>query len=397
MFGLSLSNVSTVAIAAHRPRDIAIVLDYSGSMNNESDLWNCESYLGSLEGTPNNTDPVFPQFGPYNTTFSPLGNDAMHEHRSASRVVQCDAIRVRRSGDGQRLLPECPRRERRRGFSPAPSTITNTVNGGDQYLLAKNSHQSGPNLARHHRQQLDRIQRLRFLPRRQVLRLYPRARLLGQDVLHLAPRSDQRLAEDSTSSFPVGGSRSERRSAAVRIPAASWNNPDGQLRHQLQGDPQLDQRRAPIRFRPSCGPGNILFYSSIPTDVPASAYTWSNANNLITNPDQRFWKEYIDFTLGVWQDPFGNIQTPGNPSCSIGTDFTCGLDGGNRCFDHGPRRERSQRPQLYVNATDNPKRPRHRFWFGPMTMIQFLSDTGRLPGTSHDISMVAAKLGIAGR
>ena len=31
-----------------------------------------------------------------------------------------------------------------------------------------------------------------------------------------------------------------------------------------------------------------------------------------------------------------------------------------------------------------------------MTMIQFLSDTGRLPGTAHDISMVAAKLGIAG-
>ena len=42
------------------------------------------------------------------------------------------------------------------------------------------------------------------------------------------------------------------------------------------------------------------------------------------------------------------------------------------------------------------KRPRHRFWFGPMTLIQFLSDTGRLPGTAHDISMVAAKLGVAG-
>ena len=48
VFGLSLSNISTVAIAAHRPRDIAIVLDYSGSMNNESDLWNCESYLGRV-------------------------------------------------------------------------------------------------------------------------------------------------------------------------------------------------------------------------------------------------------------------------------------------------------------------------------------------------------------
>src|SRR5262249_23738447 len=50
----------------------------------------------------------------------------------------------------------------------------------------------------------------------------------------------------------------------------------------------------------------------------------------------------------------------------------------------------------FINPTDNPKRPRHRFWFGPMTMIQFMSDTGILPGTTHDISMVAAKLGIQG-
>ena len=31
-----------------------------------------------------------------------------------------------------------------------------------------------------------------------------------------------------------------------------------------------------------------------------------------------------------------------------------------------------------------------------MTMIQYMSDTGLLPGTTHDVSMVAAKLGIHG-
>ena len=40
-------------------------------MNNESDLWNCEGYLGSFVNTPNNTDSVFPQFGPYSPSFSP--------------------------------------------------------------------------------------------------------------------------------------------------------------------------------------------------------------------------------------------------------------------------------------------------------------------------------------
>jgi uncharacterized membrane protein len=45
VLGRTMSTVSATSTAAHRPRDIAIVLDYSGSMNNESDLWNNESYL----------------------------------------------------------------------------------------------------------------------------------------------------------------------------------------------------------------------------------------------------------------------------------------------------------------------------------------------------------------
>ena len=45
---------SATATAAHRPRDVCIVLDYSGSMNNESDLWNNESYLDNGQAAPNN-------------------------------------------------------------------------------------------------------------------------------------------------------------------------------------------------------------------------------------------------------------------------------------------------------------------------------------------------------
>ena len=142
--------------------------------------------------------------------------------------------------------------------------------------------------------------------------------------------------------------------------------------------------------------GNILFYASIPTDVPSSAYDHTQSNSEITDPDQRFWKEYIDYTIGVWRDPFGNIQTPGNPSCSIGSDFTSGSSSAGTYVSITGPDALDPNGRSYVNATDNPKRPRHRFWFGPMTMIQFLSDTGRLPGTSHDISMIAAKLGIAG-
>src|SRR6185312_16980079 len=60
--------VVATAVAAHRPRDVAVVLDFSGSMNNESDLWNCESYLGSFQNLSNNTDPVVPTFGHYSSS-----------------------------------------------------------------------------------------------------------------------------------------------------------------------------------------------------------------------------------------------------------------------------------------------------------------------------------------
>ena len=140
--------------------------------------------------------------------------------------------------------------------------------------------------------------------------------------------------------------------------------------------------------------GNILYYSSIPTDVPAASYNHTVPNSTITNQDQRFWKEYIDFALGVWRDPFGNVQTPGSSTCSYGPDFACG--DGTGVSITGPDTQHDYNGIAFVAPTDNPLRPRHRFWFGPMTMIQYMLDTSISPGTFHDISMVPAKLGIAG-
>src|SRR5262249_50674373 len=84
--------------------------------------------------------------------------------------------------------------------------------------------------------------------------------------------------------------------------------------------------------------------------------------------------------------PDGNIQHTQSPACSLGPDFMYGtvqITGKPAAPD-----------QRYMDYQDNPWRPRHRFWFGPMTMIQFLSDAGHLPGTAHDISMFSMKQGI---
>lgn len=98
--------------------------------------------------------------------------------------------------------------------------------------------------------------------------------------------------------------------------------------------------------------------------------------------------------IGVWRDPGGNIQHPGSSSCSYGPDFACG-DGSGVSIT-GPDSATTYNGTAFVAPTDNPLRPRHRLWFGPMTMIQYMLDSGLTPGTTHDVSMVVAKLGIAG-
>jgi hypothetical protein len=131
--------------------------------------------------------------------------------------------------------------------------------------------------------------------------------------------------------------------------------------------------------------GNLLFYDTMPTDVPAAAYDHTQPNASITDANQRLWKEYIDYVLGVWRDPAGNVQHAQNPACSIGPDYVFGTA------------QISTKPSdRYMDYNDNPWRPRHRMWFGPMTFIQFLSDTGKLPGTAHDISMYPMKTGVGG-
>ena len=177
--------------------------------------------------------------------------------------------------------------------------------------------------------------------------------------------------------------------------SGSWNYPwNGSTTYKINYKAILNwiKNIGPNVFPPMLRAGRVSYYSYIPSDVPAAAYDHSQPNSNITDPSTRFWKEYIDYCLGVWRDPYGNVWPPGNTACSYGPDFAWGT------VQISPRP--SGLPPFgsklaYMNYNDNPLRPRHRMWFGPMTMLQYISDTGISPGTLRDISTYSAKLGIA--
>jgi Flp pilus assembly protein TadG len=395
VIGVPTMTVTGISTAAHRPRDVAMVLDYSGSMNNESDLWNCESYLGSYLNTPNNPDPIFPQWGPYNTTFSPLAT--LQCTASSNLVGLCN---VTAPVDGipaivTNLFQNSRGQPAVQAFSPAPSTVTNTAPAGDQYLNKKNTTTTALTWS-----QITGSQSTAFTgyaaQQGNVFYGYQQGPGYWGKTFFMWP-PDPNAANDWRKKFFFlsNGSTPLNNNLMLWSSGGLWNNPTGNYVINYKAILNWIVNTGPNPFPSQLRAGNVLYYSAIPTDVPASAYNWANLNTQITNSDQRFWKEYIDFTIGVWLDPTGNVQTPGNPSCSYGGDFTPGSStGGSGITVTGP--DSLYAGQTWIGPNDNPKRPRQRLWFGPMTMIQYMLDTGILPGTAQDISMIAAKLGMQG-
>jgi hypothetical protein len=173
----------------------------------------------------------------------------------------------------------------------------------------------------------------------------------------------------------------------------------------------------------NCGPnpfpaqlrsGGIVYYSSIPSHIDVTtAWPPSDIN-------QRFWKDYIDEMLGFQQTGFSkgaayqNAYQITTQYDGYGPDYVWGTNSINAAPYQGPT--------ITVGSTsvnvpsmdyrDNPQRPQTHFWFGPMTMLDFMGnfcigsyDTNtssfapnRLwwPGTCHEAPLWQCKVGMAG-
>ncbi len=120
-------------------------------------------------------------------------------------------------------------------------------------------------------------------------------------------------------------------------------------------------KSGPQVLPPNLRAGRIKFYSSIPDHVDNAGRPGSNESNL----DQRFWREYIDYVLGYMEntssyDPrymLAGVETSQWGSANVSINSTSANNG---TFP-------------YMNYNDVPARPRLHFWFGPMSMLMFIS------------------------
>jgi hypothetical protein len=451
-------NVTAVSIGAHRPRDTCLILDFSGSMNNESDLWNNEAYLqsgatnatsgyfwpqsGNPNYTSNNTESVYPLFGHYaNTTdytnypnFANLLCPAADSSNTSSlyqdgRIGKCN-ISVQVSGVAatvsdfyQSTLGTSPVVT---AFASAPDNFQYGNDTTDTYTDPNGQSWTG--------------QGDNYLPKNgKTITAGANATLPGNiaatvnDVIGGTSGSTVYNSSWETSGYQgITGTAFKGYQVGPRYwgktfftwppdPNNDWRKKfffksDGStpcndntllFQNAYPGfrDPSgnyVINYKAILDWIKNTGPnpfpsilrgGYVSYWSSIPTDVPAAAYNHSTNNTSIAWPNDstRFWKEYIDFALGVWRDPNGNVQHPQTPTCSYGPDYMFPTNGSIKIS--APPTGSNNVP--YMDYDDNPWRPRHRFWFGPMTMIQFMQDTGLLPGTAHDISMFTMKQGVA--
>lgn len=138
--------------------------------------------------------------------------------------------------------------------------------------------------------------------------------------------------------------------------------------------------------------GRVLFYTSIPDDVDTS--TGSTQQKL----DKRFWKEYIDYVLGWRYTNSSNLYGTGD-SWSAASASILTNDMTKYTFSW-----EASGSKPYMRYTDSPSRPRLHFWFGPLSMVDFIGNGYQSgyggsnnwnPGTTYEAHCWQLKAGMS--
>jgi hypothetical protein len=139
-------------------------------------------------------------------------------------------------------------------------------------------------------------------------------------------------------------------------------------------------KNGPQVLPPNLYAGRLQYYTSIPSDIPLTGGTL----------DQCFWRDYIKQVLGIADDAGGQTFFGREPAGWGTVKITPKAS----LYNGG-----SGKNSPYMQYNDNPIRPRAHFWFGPLTMVMFLTTDNNgadnmWPGTCHEAHCWQLKVGV---
>lgn len=524
---------SASATAVHRPRDVVIIMDLSGSMRFQS--LPAGPYSGARTFSMN-PEAVFPKFGHYSDTAGAALQGTSSQNSGSGEYYDPCNISTK-TNSGPPILEYFFQNDSstkpgtgNKAFSRAPDSYATTP-GGDNYLKKSNNTgtdytqtvnqifagyatdlidfetkgydlflgdggfkgyvqgpgywgktffiwppdprtadpSKSPNNSAHHSDNGAKDWRRRFFFKENVYASTNKLGWLNQNnVLWNASNSGYLHTPGHSSSYTTVNEDGINRTYTWKINYAA-------ILKWLDTDPKpfASQLRA----------GRIKFYDAIPNynDATLNSRWWTTATDSLSNLNERFWKGYIDFVIGVnWRS--NGYSTTNNDDPTKGTRIQS-MIGNGQTYDWGTRKI-SEKPQPttayenanarydyflghndwislknvnnkpsvghyiklgnevvyvisgvqnwsstslrvevklnkpleadfltdtwskaykvfpypYMNYDDNPRRPRHQFWFGPMTLVDYLGNYNTnnfsWPGNIPEAQNWACKVGI---
>jgi len=409
IFGVSSLTTTAVAEAVHRPRDVCVVIDLSGSMSFDSLLG------GPIAGSrtqSNNPDTIYPQFGHYSSASAGLtwpsaitlgdgqvvgaSNTAVDTNSGSAIAADFYQNNVGASAVA--------------AFSPSLDSYA-TAPGGDIPLKKTN------NTAAAYATDVTDVLGSSSMNASWEANGYSWTTLHGGSAYTFkgyttGPRywgktffiwpPDPRSANDWRQKFFFASNGTSPLTDNTAL-WTSGSSPTANPPRTSSTTHFYINYAAILRWLINTGPnpfpsqvqaGRITFYTAFP-DVsnPANDSALNSRFQSVAPADlnERFWKQYIDYVLG-FQQTSGSGSSPVysyiNAEAGYGDDFNWGSP------------SISTKPGTYsMTYTDNPPRPKTRFWFGPMTFIDFIDNynTGQrwMPGTVHQAPAWACKVGMA--
>ncbi len=426
VFGISAFNTQATATAISRPIDMAIIQDFSGSMRFSSLMGlskSLDGFFGPID-TPNNPESTIPTFGHYSS------NSIALQQTSSTNVIggyTFDAANISQSnatdfnrpaivGDFYQQVGASPVP----AFTPASSSYAVTP-GGDVPLKANGN--SGNSYALSVKDITGGTGRNANFESNGYT-YYTNAPYNGYSqgpnywgkTFFIWP-PDPRSANDWRQKFFFKNDQTTPvdDNTVLWDSQGNWTPPidNGTVNYYVNYQAILNwlQNTGPNSFPPQLTAGYIQYYTAIPsgTDTTLNQRFWTQYP--LTDLNERFWKDYIDWVLG-------NIQIGANQYWDSTYDYPANFtkwtgygDDFSWTNSGNPNKQVSKKPTTgqYMSYTDNPPRPMMHFWFGPMTMIDFLGNyngwslTGDYlgylkyawwPGTCHEAPCYAAKLGM---